>query len=388
MSTYRYFTAAPAYAKDGDVVVAELPLSEVRFTRVLSGSGQLQAKLNARHPLATPDYVQAGYHQLIVERNGEVVWCGPLWTVMATMGPDRGDLELGATEWFSYFLPLGSDTTQSIFADEGNSPPGLNGGFPPLDWPSEVDQFDIARACIQLGQADFPGQAPNAWQGIETPYDDLSGVTRALDPIDWFKYYSYGQVITDMAQKADGFDFTIECSWDTSDNLLKVRKVWTTDYPRRYGYARSGIVNGMPITKAQATYDATRMGSHIVVLGDDGSGGDPLVATADLRTSFWRRTQWRTWAIADQNTLESQVDAAAARYGRPVVLPTITLQNDEMSPVDYYRSFSLGDIVPVDLEDGYFQFHGDLRLVAIEVTPTGEGEMLAFTFNFPEELET
>lgn len=91
-ATYRFLSLYPSYAANGDRIVSELPLEGVKWGRTISAAGSLTAKLNVHAPQATMAHLLAGYHQLAVERNGIVVWSGPLWTVQTSLqqsDPDR-----------------------------------------------------------------------------------------------------------------------------------------------------------------------------------------------------------------------------------------------------------------------------------------------------------
>lgn len=375
---YRFLSLHPSYAPNGDRVVAELPLESVNFSRMLSGAGGLTGKINRNHPAATLANMRAGYHQIVVERDGRVAWCGPLWTVQTTLGGKFNNdpyLQLGCMEWFSWLLPQG-DTTNCLDDD-----PFTGGG----EW-DNLDQIEIATDVVILSQLDRPGQAGNADQGINVDVGDNppSGVLRTMGPYLPSDYKDFGGIITDMAQKEDGFDFTIESEWDDTSPYLKLRKRFCTWFPRKKGRAKLGLTSEMKLSQASGTWDATRMGTHAIA-----NGADALVSHADASNDYWRRDLRRSYAdTSDQTALDQQTIAAVKRYGQPVNLPQISVLNDRSTGQDLYYDFELGQITPTKFQQGYLDINDLMRIVAYDVTVVdGGGETINFLLNFPEDAD-
>lgn len=364
---YRFLTLNPSYAPNGDRIVAELPLEQVAWNRVLSGAGSFSAKLNVRHSTAIPENLRAGYHQLAVERNGEIKWCGPLWTVQTSIDHVNDPyLTLGANEWFSWFLPVG-DTTRAMDYDA------------PIEWDT-MDQIRVAEDAIVRAQEIDTGTAPNADIGVTVATDnELSGITRDMGAYVAENFTAFGNIVTDMAEKIDGFDFLIECEWDV--DLLptaQVRKTFHTYYPRKTGRSPGGIDSQSPMVGASATWDATRMGTHIA------GQGDGLDSTFDVFTDYWRRDLVRKWGdIDDQGVLDAQTQAASGRYGRPIALPSIRLLNNV--GIDWLDNFELGWLLAVTVNEGYMQINSDMRIVGYTVAYDQGTETIEFMLNYPEE---
>ena len=337
--------------------IAELAVNGLRYGSRLNSCGDLSGTVplpaltsTANKVLAAQinDAVDEGRRQIVVERDGVVVWSGISW--LAPYRDDHPCRELRAAEDWSYFGDRVIATTLTY---------------------TGADQLTIAKAIIDDALA-----AQGADIGITVPTPTASGVTR--DRVyNSFELKPVREAIEQLAACDDGFDFAIDAAWDAATGALT--KTFRLSYPRRgVGYQSSGYVFEVGRNVIDWTWptDGTRMGNKVWAVGRgdasstmissqsdvsqiqplaSGGPGYPLLETTISRTD-----------VSVQATLDSLAIARLKSSATPVTLPEITVRAD-VDPM--FGTYIVGDscrfIVPPNTSprfpdglDSYFRIVG------------------------------
>ena len=366
-------------------LVAEIPLSGLTYSHRLNDVGELSASLFLPTPSDTAgrtlgaifnDAVDEARRQIVVERDGVVVWCGIIWAAPYDDGSQSRSVR-AASDW-SYF--------RRRFIDYSATYTGS-------------DQLAIARALINAakGPAGLAGDI-----GI-TVGSEVSGITRdrtytasELKPV--------AEAVEELASVDNGFDFGIDCAY-TSGGVLQ--KVFNLSYPRRgRNYLNTGHVFelGRNVISFSWPSDGTRMANKVFATGQgEGNETATIEETGGGATST-RGAAGRTIGLAiDANSirplsaggpgyplLEKQIQLSdvtvqdtANRYARaelafctaPIVLPEITVRGDRDPEIGTYIA---GDacrlIIPAGMTprfpDGLDTYY---RIIAYEVSVDDNG---------------
>jgi len=329
----------------------ELPIQDLRWSKVLDAQGAMSGWINLDHRKATRANLDPGATLIYIERGGVLVWGGILWT--ARPDTEGRKLQLGAEGFWSYFRRRRIRTTKTF---------------------TGIDQLAIARDLIQYANAQ-PGALPGITVGAET-----SGVPR--DRI----YYAYerkwlGEAIEELAAVIGGFDFDIDVTWDAA-GTTPVR-TFRLFYPRK-GTRIDGLVfnhNVAGVARYSADVDATKIANLVDALGQ-GDGDAMLVATA-ADPAQWARYPLLEDVISHKDvnvadTLQGHAAASVERRKLPVETASLAKRADIWPDLG---SFDVGDEGRLVVEDGWVSVNGFQRIQAIEVTVSDEGdEQLVPTF--------
>lgn len=346
MATYTYL----ACDLRTNAVLAELPLTGVRFGSVLNGSGTIggqlaltDSRVRALDPISATLPARTA---LFVDRDGVLVWGGVLWTRRY----ENGRLTLGGAEFLSYFA-----RRRIVWA--GASYAG-------------VDQVAIARDLLMKAQAQ-PGGDIGVAVGAET-----SGVLRdRIYPANEMK--PVAEAVQQLAAVQGGFDFAIDVRYGAGG---APEKVFVPSYPRRGRTAvQTGHVFAYP-GNVQDGYswpeDGTELTTQTYAAGQGEGVAMKLASSAapgliDAGYPLLERVESYK-DVADLTTLAAHAAADQAAFGGAVVLPVLPVRAD-LDPV--LGSYITGDDARVQVEDERFPTGLDtyLRIVAFDVTPGDDG---------------
>lgn len=308
--------------------IAELPLNGLRYSSVLNGAGELSGTLPL--PVNDPDLAQI-YNdavdevrrQIVVERDGVPVWCGVVW---ASPYEDEGQTrDVRAAETWSYYRKRTIGTRRVYKA---------------------TDQLTIARQLVTDANAVSGGDI-GVTVGTET-----CGVTREFGAEVWERK-NVAEEIEAMTELANGFDFSIDPSWDTSGNLVKNLRFW---YPRKgrrfdltghvFEVGRNNVIgwdwpsdgtryaNRIIVTGAgdgQATKSAVRTNTDATLAVSAGGPGYPLIEEVISESQE-----------AVQATLNARANKALNTFSQPVVVPRLVVRGD-VDPI--FGAYTIGDAV-------------------------------------------
>lgn len=305
---------------------------------------------------ALNDAVSANRRQLVIDRDGVIVWCGPV--ASAPYDDATNSRTVSAVEDWAVWRRRFNDQ-QRIYTG--------------------TDQLAIARALVTACQS-VPGGDIRVTVGTET-----CGVVRD-HTYERYDLKSYAEAIEQLANLENGFDFAIEPSWDPATGELV--KTLRLSYPRRgRNYLQSGLVFelGRNIETFKWPDDGTRQANKVWATGN-GSEDAMLIASAQdanqIRSAasggpgyplLEKVAAYST--VEQQATLDSHARADLATVAKPVELPEITVKAGE-DPI--FGSYILGDaariIIPPDMSAGFPDgIDTYRRIVGWDVTVSDEG---------------
>jgi hypothetical protein len=341
--------------------IGELSLSSVSFNDPVSGTGgsfqaslEIDGDVDVARALTQP-WAVALYAQDPV--SGSYLFGGPL--IERPWQPASRRLQLGAISWKSwlYMKMLDPDRTTNPVTDKIYSQ-------------TATDQFAIARYILGFSNSDVG--TPHIGMGNE-----LSGVNRDLS-MQGSQFKFIGDLIDSMANRDNGFDWTIAIEPDSNGNpSLWFRPYW----PKR------GQVN-----------------NSVILLHEQPAGGNILEFTDQLDSAASLRTRcWATGAgtppdmlmamdadpglaggfvllservdnystVVDVATLAGHARTARKYYGqaRSTVTPKLGLDDPD------FRLYASGDKVRLRVQDDWWDFDFDAaRIIDRQFNVNNEGE--------------
>jgi hypothetical protein len=354
--------------------IAELPLRSLSFSQTLNDAGEASGTLflpspdtasNRTNAAILNDAVDEARRQLIIERDGVIVWCGIIW--LAQYDDATQTRNIRAAEDWSYF--------RRRFIDYNAS------------W-TATDQLTIARALIDNAEA-VPGGDINITTTAST-----SGVNRDFS-FGRYELKPVAEAFEDLAKMSNGFDWAIEPNWSGS-TLVKTLRL---SYPRRgRNFQQSGHVfeMGRNVISFIWPSDGTRVSNKVWVTGN-GEGDAMLISSAvDAAQIQPLSSGGPGYPLledvvslkdeTEQANLNSRAQARVLYTSTPVVLPTLTVRAD-MDPE--IGAYIVGDacriMIPPNLSprfpDGLDTFR---RIVGFSVEVDDEGTE-AITLTLGEE---
>jgi hypothetical protein len=315
--------------------IAELPLTGLSFSSTLNGAGQLSGVLPL--PSGDPqlaavynDAVDEVRRQLVVERDGTVVWCGVVWA--SPYDDVRQERSVMAAETWSYYRRriIG---TRRIYRN--------------------ADQFLIARQLLDDAHA-ATGGSIGVTVGSET-----CGVNRDRNYEIWERK-NLGEAVEELADVLNGFDFGIDAAWSPTGELVKTFRLY---YPRRgrrfeatghvFEVGRNNLISwdwpsdgtryanriiNIGAGEAESTLQSVRTNTSQLVALDAGGPGYPLIEHVMSHVD-----------VSVVSTLNAQAEKALGMFSQPVVVPTIEVRAD-FNPI--FGSYDLGDAVRFIVQPG------------------------------------
>lgn len=309
-----------------DEPIEELPANIIRYGYRLNAPGAIDFALSVSSDKCRDDVVAAGRHEGVVERNGRVVWRGPI---------------LGAKETANEVRFRG----EGLLAHPRRMHITSDIAF------AGVDQFTIARSLIDHHQAKTGGDF-----GIDTTGGTTSGVHRDRTYYGFTRKNVY-EALTELAAVRDGFDIAI----DPATRRLELH------YPRQGRRRTDIVIDARTIRHFDRTIDATVQASQ--VLGIGAGEGDDMVA-ADRQDMAARDEYGLTQAIysnkdvSNPATLVAHVERELETLRDPVEVISLTVGADEPPAFSY----GVGDDVTVKHESAYRAVAGVFRIVGRDIT--------------------
>lgn len=324
MATYTYLLGPLL----GNTVTAELPLTNVSFSRVLNGAGTFRgslglgdAKIAGLDPRGSS---QPSRMAVYVDRGGVLVWGGVVWG--RRYRHSQRMLELQGLEFWSYFRRR-LITTTAIFASQ--------------------DQLAIARSLITTAAAVSGGDI-----GV-TLDATLSGVNRDRT------YFGYelkpvAEAIEQLSAVLGGFDFGIDVQYVNGVPA----KTLNLSYPRRGATVdTSGLMFELPgnITDYSYAEDGTLQETTSYAIG---SGTENAMLLSHASSSQLLDAGYpvleATHSFKDvtvQSTLDNHALAENTARQYAVALPELWIRSAD-DPV--LGSYTVGDDVRVRITDEWF----------------------------------
>lgn len=308
--------------------IAELPLAGLSYSSVLNGAGELSGTLPL--PVDNPDLaavyndaVDEVRRQLVVERDGVPVWCGIVWAAPYT--DEDQTREVRAAETWSYYRRR-TISTRRVYRN--------------------ADQATIARQLINDANGVTGGDI-----GV-TVGSETTGVNRDFNA-EVYERKVVAEEIETLSELANGFDFSIDPSYDAAGNLVKTFRIW---YPRKgRNFMRTGHVFEVGrnnVISWDWPSDGTRYANRVIVTG----AGDGPATRSAVRTNSDQTTAPSAGGPgypliesvlsesqeAVQANLNSRAQKALVTFSQPVVVPKLVVRAD-VDPI--FGSYVVGDAV-------------------------------------------
>jgi hypothetical protein len=365
-----------------DVLLAELPLANVKYSFELNGIGQLSATIpynDETLPLDPETASTPGRTAVYVDRDGVLVWGGIVWTRQDTTGGKA----IQAAEFLSYYQhryvkkTLSTDTSLLI------NPAYVDAGGQRL----YSDQKYVFWSLMRYARDQPGGDIGIDINPLTAP---PHGITRVVTYFGYERPEIY-QSIAELAAADDGFDFTIEVGWTSAANNQAPRryKQARTWFPRR---GRTAAESGLVFSKGGGygsilAYDWPEDGTSLVTemsgLGA-GTGEAKIVKTVaaqDLLDAGWPLLEGvATYdGVVDEAQVQGLTSADLEALSKSTVQPTFEVSADT-DPA--FGSYSVGDeaLFTIDPEpQSPTGREGVLRIVSIENTSVNGPERVRLT---------
>jgi len=305
--------------------------------------------------------IDPGRTAIYLDRDGVLTFGGILWDAK----PNGGSLDISCAGFSSYLFKriLLSDRNYT-----GNT--------------AASDQAQIVHDLVALAMVG----AGNI--GIIVPTVTLTGRRRARA---WFGYEGnfMGEIISDLSDVIDGFDWGVVAEYDSSMLPSKTLRVW---YPQRgrasgviwrFGEGDSGYQAGTSLAAFEQPLSAGGMANQIVASGaGDGAAVLRAVVTDSNSLLSYPLYQDRI-ARKTVTVLDTLVDHGSAELGRtasPGQVATATLRPGH--PDTDAGAWELGDVVTVQGSNGWQQIDSLFRIVGY-ATEYGTKEQTTVTLAPP-----
>lgn len=206
--------------------VGNLPLRNVSYGWKLNDVGICQGSLGLQEGL--PPLIP-GEHILIVERNGEPVWAGPIWS--APFDTASAYVQFNASEWGSYLKRRRIRIDRSNQTEAGGSDNSFR----------QVDQFDIVRYLIFDSESQYWGQGDLNLRWLPTDAPDWGWSGRTLSGVLRDRQYKaidrkeLWEAIQQLSEVIDGFDFRFRVAYVRED-LVPI--IWLEMFYPRQGLSQ------------------------------------------------------------------------------------------------------------------------------------------------------
>lgn len=347
-------------------IIDELPLVNVRMSKVLNGAGQLHAQIRLGDPAVQArdiyDLTRPVRRCVYAIRDARPWWGGIIWA--SDYDEDTHTVDLGCADFWSYF-----DHRKVL--EVLSAPPwamSYIAGFAKIY--TQVDQNDIARGLVSLAQGHPGGNI-----GITTD-TALSGILRDRTYQGFDLDYT-GQALRDLAAVSDGPDIAFDLGGlDTSGRPARIMRTGTPRLgqqgsPHRWDLGGNMLSytwssgGGVMATRTYAQGDGSDRGTLIAVAEDTTRYADgwPLLETDDI----FQGTTLATTLQGDANTLLGGLKL-------PLTTPTMTVRGDTTPTLG---DFAVGDDGRMVIPVGNLLFPAGLdlpiRIMNIDVAITEQG---------------
>lgn len=392
-------------------VLGELQLTNVSWGHQLNSTGQFSGVININDErlqgvlgsynvnyLSGLDYITAPWRCAVyVERNGEIVWGGPITS--RDWDSDSQTLTLNAQTFDCYF-------DRRILRD-------YIGGQGLLSWDAGTDQFQVlagTNGVLDNMEAEPNGNLGIVYDSTELSGAGLSGVYTVYD----YEHKKVSQVIADLFQQGTaydsngnpyqlGFDWWVDCFYDNTSNI---QRQFTMYYPAKGNQdTTSAILPVLEFPGSAVSYrwpeDGSSMVTELTGLGPGSNEGQysvqktpsavlhPDIANYPLLQDVATFNQ-----VPDVDAVDSLTQARADVLGEPVVnaqfvwSPAANEVRDVGTSVTNgpgIGEFGIGDIFSIRLNDSRFYGGAErfLRLVKFDVSVGDSGaETVTGDFSF------
>jgi hypothetical protein len=310
--------------------LAALPYRNLQFELGWNKAYTARFELPLYHDAVSSSTLQPGLHEIWIWRNGVLVKAGPLWDVTPSSG--EASINCNMADVVDYL-------DCRLVGDQNYV---------------TTDQGSIAWGLISTSQS-LTGGALGIVQGTTA-----TGITRSESWKQFDNKYVL-EAISDLSSLTQGFDFSIDPS----------TRAFNAIYPRPQRNNGLQLIYPYHIRKYSVQYMGKFLRNSVGV-----AGTEPAYSTAVDTTS---RSTYGLREYADSYRDAATVTdlnnyASRLRDIRKDVktYPTVTLNNDL---IDIFNTnvIKYGDLVGVQISDGYVQINQTLRYISAQITVDKQG---------------
>ncbi|WOX11465.1 hypothetical protein [Streptomyces sp. N50] len=339
MPAYRYQTR---HALTGDLLAADLPLSDVEFGLALNAAGDFSATLAPHFAHLLPAQLDPGNTVLTAERDRTLLWGGLIWRAE----PQGGSYPIEAAGWGSYL-------------HRRHDAHGNLAGRGPYTY---ADPCQVIRDTWAYAQSQPDGD-------LGVTVDTTTSKAKAGTPAepyrtDWWEAPVLGQVVDDMTATDGGPEWTETTDRSADRALGRIRLGWP-----RLGARRTdiGFASGTNVaTTVPVVYDADASAQVVIALGA-GEGRSRRRAVDAIRNGRLRLEH------VLEAPAEKSNDLLAARARTERIARQILGEVTEIQVIDHpaapIGSWQIGDDVRVSLHDQWSDFDGWCRITGWTIRP-------------------
>lgn len=184
-----------------------------------------------------------------------------------------------------------------------------------------------------------------------------------------FERQYIGELIEQLSAVENGFDFSIDVTFDGVSTFTKTFNIW---YPNKG--TRTGLVweVGVHCDFNGWNIDATQMANSIDALGA-GEADDMLIANAsDPGTGYpLIETDVSFKSVSELPTLNAHARDALTSLKLPAVMPALSLRPTADTS---FGAYQIGDEVRINGNDGFAAIDGPFRIMSRDVQVSDEGD--------------
>ncbi len=319
-------------ARGGGERIGEFPADKIKYGFRFNRPGAIGFTLPLGHPKTVRRDIEEGVHEVGIEREGTVVWVGPVLTVKENYSGKT--LAIGGEGLMTYLRRMHITDTLTFTV-------GVD------------DQFDIARALIEHHQDKADGNF-----GIDTTATTTSGRKRDRT-YEKEAQKNVHDAVVELSEVDDGFDF----------NFNPDTRGFDLSYPQR-GKRRTDIVfDDRNIRQFTRQRDATGQGSEVLGKFADGLITSVQDAAAVTKYGLTQRVIVQQDVSVTQTATDQVTDALNAYKDVPNLI-ALTVDTDEPQVFTYQP----GDEVKVEWPSKYDPVNEFQRLIGFDVVWTAAKE--------------
>lgn len=314
-------------------IVDEIPFSTWRFNETLNKPGGFACAIAANHPKADPDLLHVGRHAIFFDDNGSLRFGGILWS--AKVSSDQETLTVGGEGFWSYFR----EGRRNLRASYNHT----------------LDQFTHVVDLIAIAQGEAGGDL-----GITVRYPSLSGITRTLEILATERK-AFAEIVEDMADAEDGFDFAITAEWSGNQPALFLDLF----HPER-GVAKDNAWELGTHVSLKKEWEEETGANRVDAIGAT-VDGVPLVAPASVPPTETLRLDRvvQYTDVTDPDTLLALAKGERKRALKPQGNVTVKVENHDEAGLD---TFTVGDSIFLVGDLGYRQLDQRMRIVGYDAS--------------------
>ncbi|MEV5451331.1 hypothetical protein [Streptomyces sp. NPDC052535] len=339
MQTYRFRSW---HALTGELLAADLPLSQVEFGIARNAAGELSGRLEPRFAHLLGSQLDPGNTVLTAERDRTLLWGGVLWRAE----PEGASYPVEASGWGSY-LHRRHDT-------HGN----LDGRGPYTN----ADPCKVIRDAWAYAQAQPDG---NLRVSVDATTSKAKvGTTAEPYSTAWWESPVLGEVVDDMTEIEGGPEWTETTDWSNGRPAGRIRLGWPRLGTRRTDISFTSGVN--VATTVPVSYDADDYAQVVIALGA-GEGRGRRRAIDAIRNGRLR-LEHVLEVPAEKGNDRLAARARTERTSRQVMGEVTEIEVID-HPAARIGSWQVGDDVRVSLHDQWSDFDGWCRITGWTLRP-------------------